>query len=104
MNGEGRFGETRGTTAGRFLRGKSAPVAGGIWDLLSGRTATGDKVLYQWGGDTEDKEVTLKDVTLNRVLPLITSDVKEAMKEQGVKALFTVGLPATFGVGVQTYK
>ena len=30
------------------------------------------------------------------------NDTYEAMQDQGVKALFTVGIPSSFGVGVQT--
>ncbi len=35
---------------------------------------------------------------------MIYSDLKEAITEKGVKALFTIGLPSTFGIGVQSYE
>ena len=60
------------------------------YDFISGRTTTGDRA-------------SLSAEAENHLLPLIYSDVKDAFKEQGVKSLFTVGLPAAFGVGVQTY-
>lgn len=90
LDGEGKFGANRSTQATSFFRGKLAPIPSVAWDVLSGRTVTGDKP-------------TLANESENHLLPLIYSDVKDAAKSQGVKALLTVGIPATFGVGVQTY-
>jgi hypothetical protein len=90
LNGEGRFGETRSDVLQRFSRGKLAPVPSMAVDFLSGRTAVGDKV-------------TVASEAESHLLPLIYSDMKQAMQDQGIKSLLTVGVPATFGVGVNTY-
>lgn len=91
LNGSGAFGETKADVAQRFVRGKLAPVPSMVWDFLADRTVTGEKV-------------NMKDEAIQHFLPLIYSDVKDAMDDQGIKALFTVGLPSVFGVGVQTFK
>jgi len=85
-----QFGRTRGDVLLSFARGKLAPVPSMAVDALAGRTIMGE-------------EVTLKDEAINHLLPLIYGDLSEAMKDQGAKALFTVALPSTFGVGVTTY-
>ena len=59
-------------------------------DFMEGRTVSGDPVTIGKEAETH-------------LLPLIYSDVKEAMKDKGVSSLFTVGVPAVFGVGVQTF-
>ena len=90
LGGEGAFGRTRGDVALSFVRGKLAPIPSMIADILSNRTIMGEK------------PTILKEAE-SHLLPLIYSDLKTAMKEKGISALFTVGIPATFGVGVQTY-
>jgi hypothetical protein len=107
ITGQGRFGETRGDVIERFFRGKLAPVPSMIWDFAKGRTVTGDKT------DSGDDELNVgstqpfnfpygKEVE-NHFLPLIFSDMKEAMQDKGISSIFTVGIPATFGVGIQTF-
>jgi hypothetical protein len=107
ITGQGRFGETRGDVIERFFRGKLAPVPSMVWDFAKGRTVTGDKT------DSGDDELNVgstqpfnfpygKEVE-NHFLPLIFSDMKEAMRDKGVSSIFTVGIPATFGVGIQTF-
>ena len=91
LSGKGAFGKTRASVAIGFLRGKLAPVPSMTWDFMSGRTAVGEKV-------------SLAQEAQSHFLPLIYSDVSDAYKQQGVKALLTVGVPATFGVGTQTYQ
>lgn len=104
LSGKGLFGKTRLDVGTAFLRGKLAPVPSMIMDFSSGRTMVGEKILYQWGGDhKEGKEITLKDMAISHFLPMVYSDVSDAIKEQGAKAIFSTWLPATFGVGVQTY-
>jgi hypothetical protein len=98
-----KFGASRVDPLVSFGRGKLAPVPALIWDLLSDRTIQGNKILFQWGGKTKDKEITLKDEAIQHFLPLIYSDVAQAVKDNGISSLFTVGIPSTFGVGVQTY-
>lgn len=91
LSGKGAFGKTPASVGISFVRGKLAPVPSMAWDFASGRTAIGEKVTWQ----QEAK---------SHLLPLIYSDLQEAYKQQGVKSLLTVGLPSTFGIGVQTYK
>ena len=90
LNGEGAFGTNRGDVATSFLRGKLAPVPSMAWDFISGRGTTGEPT-------------TILGEAKSHLLPLMFSDVKEAMKDRGVSALFTVGAPSIFGVGTQTY-
>lgn len=90
LSGKDRFGKTRADVAQSFFRGKLAPIPSMLWDFAQGRTATGQK--------TE-----LGQELLDHFTPLIRNDIQDAWKEQGAKSLLTIGLPATFGVGVQTY-
>lgn len=90
LSGEGAFGDTRADVLGRFTRGKLAPIPSMIVDYLAGTTVN-------------NEETTLSKEAESHLLPLIYSDVKEAYKDKGVSSLFTVGAPAAFGVGVQTY-
>jgi hypothetical protein len=73
-----------------FLRGKLAPVPGSIIDIAAGENIIGEPA-------------TLQSEALESVTPMIISDVREAMKDKGIKALFTVGLPAVVGVHSSTY-
>lgn len=90
LSGEGTFGKTRFDVAQTFLRGKLAPIPSMGWDYLSGRTMTGE-------------DVTLKEEAMQHLLPMIAGDLKDAMQDRGVKALFDVGIPSNFGVSVSTY-
>ncbi len=90
INGTGRFGESRGDVALRFLRGKLAPLPSIGADILSGRTISGEKP-------------TIGLEAQQHLLPLLYGDVQEAVKDRGLKAIFTAGIPSMFGVGVQTY-
>lgn len=103
LNGDDIFGETRAGVGADFFRNKLAPVPGAFIDILSGRTGIGDRIVYQWGGAGE-KEISLDQYVKQRILPMTITGTQEAMKDAGVKALFTVGLPSTFGVGTQTYE
>jgi len=91
LNGQGAFGETRGSELGRFARGKLAPVPAMAFDFLTGRQASGDKT-------------TLLQEISDHFTPLLYSDIHDAWQDQGAKALFTAGIPSIFGVGVQTYQ
>ena len=90
LSGKGSFGETRGDVAQRFFRGKLSPVFSMGADILTGRTISGEKV-------------TVPEEIKSHFAPLLFSDVKEAMKDNGIQSLFSVGIPSVFGVGVQTY-
>jgi len=102
LNGDDIFGETRAGVVTDFFRNKLAPVPGSVVDILSGRTGVGDRIVYQWGG-AGNKEISLDQYVKQRLLPMTITGTQEAMKDQGVKALFTVAIPSTFGVGTQTY-
>ncbi len=90
LNGKGFMAQTPLTPVGNFLRGKLAPVPSGVIDLASGTDAAG-------------QPVTLSSALLSRVTPLLFQDIRDGMKDQGVKALFTVGVPSAFGISVQTF-
>lgn len=90
IDGKGLFGKDRADVLGSFVRGKLSPIPATILDFAAGRNIIGEPM-------------TLEAAAERNLLPLIYSDVKDAIKEDGAKALFTVGLPATFGVGVNTY-
>jgi hypothetical protein len=40
---------------------------------------------------------------MTHLLPLTVTGLQESLQDQGTKALFTVGVPSIFGVGVSTY-
>ncbi len=90
LDGEGFFGEDRGSVALGFLRGKLAPVPSMLVDFIKKKDAVGN-------------DVTIGSEAESHLLPLLYSDLKEAVKDRGVSAYFTVGLPSIFGVGVNTY-
>lgn len=102
LTGDDVFGETRAGVVSDFFRGKLAPVPGAFVDLLSGRTTTGDKVVYEWNADGA-KEISIKDYVKERLLPMTITGTQEAVKEKGLPALLTVGVPSVFGIGTQTY-
>jgi len=103
LSGEGRFGKTRADITTSFLRGKLAPVPATLWDLLSGRTVVGEKLHYSFTEPTEGRDINLTDEAKKILLPLIYSDIKDAWQQQGAASILTVGIPATFGVGTQTF-
>lgn len=91
LDGKGAFGTDRTDIVKRFIRGKLAPVPAIAVNFFSGETATGEKV-------------TVAQQAEQALTPLLYSSLKESVKEKGVEALFTVGIPNVFGVGTQTYK
>jgi hypothetical protein len=98
-----QFKDTKLGIGFNFLRGKLAPVPGAAVDIFTGKTANGDKIMYEWTTDG-NKEVSIKDYVLERVIPMTITGTKEAIDDQGLSALLTVGVPSTFGIGTQTYK
>lgn len=82
--------KTRFDVAVAFARGKLAPVPGTVVDWMAGKDVVGKKF------DPVDKAWDL-------FTPMVASDISDAWKDQGFKALFTVGLPSALGVGVSTY-
>lgn len=103
VDGTGRFGTDRGDILGRFFRGKFAPIPATITDLVTGRTIMGEKILYQFTGETKKKEITLTDEFQKILTPLVAADTYKAIESEGIKSLGSVWLPSVFGIGVQTY-
>jgi len=102
LDGKDIFGKNRVDVVTSFFRNKLAPVPGAMVDILSGRTTNGDRIIYEWGG-AEGKEISIDQYVKQRLLPMTITGTQEAIKDQGLKALFTVGIPSTFGVGTQTF-
>lgn len=89
INGQVRRA-TVGDTLQRFVRTKAAPVPGAIWSVLDGR-----------GVDYE--ETTPWSVASDLALPMVVSDVADAIKEHGVAKGAALGALSIFGVRVSTY-
>jgi len=83
--------ETRLDVATRFIKGKLAPVPSLVVELLEGQKI--------YGGD-----ITLKEEAIERMIPMYIQDIDDAIKQFGPEAIFTTGVPAFFGTGVQTYE
>ncbi len=74
----------------RFLRGKLSPTAGFAWDVLEKENVVGEKL-------------EPGDVAVQKTVPLYVQDIIDIVKEEGAANALKVGIPAFFGVGVQTY-
>lgn len=90
-----KIGEAYGSggrldTAINFARGKLAPSTATIVDILKGSTLMGE-------------QTTVPREAYKNLVPLYMQDVAEAWKEMGAESLAKSGVPAFFGVGVQTY-
>lgn len=83
--------ETRFDVAERFLRGKLAPVPSLALELFEGSKMFGEELKVS------------REFTEN-VTPLYLQDIKESFEQLGPWSMLTVGTPAFFGVGVQTYE
>lgn len=83
--------ETRFDVTERFLRGKLAPIPSLALELFEGAKLYGE-------------ELTLTREIAENVTPLYLQDIKEAFEQLGPWSMLTVGAPAFFGVGVQTYE
>lgn len=82
--------ESRLDHALSFIEGKLAPVPGLITDLMRGQTLVGEPIA--------------SEQFYSKLIPLYMQDLVEAAKDSGLPGAAAVGLPAFFGVGVQTYK
>lgn len=89
FGGDKPYSETTGGAIMRVARGKLAPLPSTVTDLAFGKDVVGNKV-------------TLGSELLDQVTPLYIQDLTEAIKDKGVEALLTTGLPAFFGVSTQT--
>lgn len=90
FGGNKPYSETRLGVLERSLRAKLAPIWSATANLLEGKSVVGEPV-------------TLSSELLDQVTPLYVNDLVDAIKERGSGALFTVGLPAFFGVSTQTF-
>lgn len=91
LDGESFPYRTRLDQMASFFRGKLAPIPGTSLDALAGKNIIGE----EFDPSTKASEL---------FVPMIIQDVSDAWKDQGFKSLFTVGVPASFGVGVSTFK
>ena len=87
--GEGFKPLTRKEIALRFFENKESPIASFITGWLQGTTPVGE-------------DFDLPAEVVERFIPMITEDFYDLVQEQGAEGIF-MGLPAIFGVGVQTY-
>ncbi len=105
-----KFGQSRLDVLSSFARGKLAPIPSITADVIGSRNIQGQKIEKRFdipfysADNPAGNGLTYTDEMFDHLMPLIVSDMQSAMKDQGVKALFTVGIPSTFGVGVQTYE
>ncbi len=83
--------ESRLDQGQKFFEGKLAPVPALIADLLRGQSLVGEPITWS-------KEI------YEKLIPLYIQDIKDAVKDTGLKGGIKVGLPAFFGVGTQTYE
>lgn len=75
---------------GQFVIGKIAPGPSLIKELIDGQDLFGQKL-------------TLSNEIAENTTPLYFQDLMEAIHEFGPSGIFSVGLPAFFGVGVQSF-
>lgn len=87
--GEGYKPLTRLDIASRFIETKEAPVASFATMLLKGQTSLG-------------KKPEIPTEIANRFTPMVIQDMQDLYKERGLEGI-TMGIPAIFGTGVQTY-
>lgn len=85
------FSEDKSDALLRAFRGKLAPAFASAWNLIDKKNIVGEPV-------------TLKSEAVESVMPLYIGDLIDAVKDRGPEALFQVGLPAFFGVGVTTFE
>lgn len=84
------FSETRLDNLARVGRGKLAPFLSALGNLYAGKNVVGEPV-------------TIKSTLIDQVTPLYVQDLVEALNDRGAEALFSVGLPAFFGISTQTF-
>lgn len=97
------FGESRAEVAESFARGKLAPIPAMVMDIASGRTSAGEKVNKNFQFPNPENETSFTEMAIGHLSPLLIQDVIKASKEDGIKSIFTTGVPAMFGIGVQNY-
>lgn len=88
-NGEVYKMKDRTEVPANLLRSKLAPLPSMVWNLSSGEDMVGNEYDYT-------------DIPKS-FFPLVIQDVSSAIEDEGVQAVLTTGVPALFGVSVQTY-
>ena len=75
----------------RFIEGKLAPVPALVNELMSGaKTFTGE-------------DMTFETVVKEKFIPMYIQDISDVYQEGGLGRAIGAGVPAFFGVGVQTW-
>ena len=87
--GEGYKPLTRKEIVMRFFEYKTSPIASFVIGLLTGKTMMGE-------------EFDMPTEVINRFIPMVVQDIYDISQEKGAEGLL-YGLPAIFGVGMQTY-
>jgi len=101
MGTKNPYSGSRGGQVMGFIRGKLAPVPSFVTDVLAGENAVGQKMTTNL--NSAPGEMGIKENIANHLFPLIVTGLNDAIKDQGQKAWFTVGVPSIFGVGTNTY-
>jgi len=105
--------QSRWETLGQFIRGKTSPLAGLIWDVLAKETFLGEPVLQPPTGIARDvmNEMGVPDAwqgafrqAWNRAAPGVAQDALDALTVEGVPQSITAAAISFFGGGVQTYE
>jgi len=76
----------------RFVEGKLAPVPALMNELISGAKT--------FGGE----DITLEYITGSKLVPMYIQDIADAYEDGGLGRAVGAGMPAFFGVGVQTWE
>lgn len=94
-NPKGPFDPTHAKKAMEFMRGKSHPVIGFIWSLMSGRKEMSGKPM------NFSTLNPMENALAQRFIPILLQDLYEL--QQADPALIPLAIPAAFGVGIQHY-
>lgn len=82
---------TREDVLSNFIKGKLAPVPALLNELISG------------GKTFEGEDLTLQSVAKEKFIPMYIQDITDAYESGGIMRAVGAGIPAFFGIGVQTW-
>jgi len=80
-----------------FMRSKSSPMTGLIWNLWTGEDFTGKDVAKAYKDDTWKQ-------LFNDMAPIVWTDIMEAYNEIGTAGAIGTSVLSGVGVGIQTYE